>query len=136
MTRLRTLINNHNNRLKIIAIICGYNLWLVYSNSLTTTVTLPLPLFVYNIPDQKQITFPDSINVTLRGTYQDLRSLDDQIGFHIDAATLPEGKNSLSVAKTSLVLPRTLSVLHCNPSFIEVSVINQSFDTSSFAKAA
>lgn len=122
MTRLRTLINNHSNRLKVIALVCGYNLWLVYSESLTTTVTLPLPLYVYNLPEQKQITFPDSINVTLRGTYKELRSIDDHVGFHIDAASLPEGKSTLALSKTSFVLPRTLHVLHCNPSFIDINV--------------
>lgn len=125
MTRLRTLINNHSNRLKVIALVCGYNLWLVYSESLTTTVTLPLPLYVYNTSEKQQITFPDSINVTLSGTYKELRSIDDHVGFHIDASTLPEGKSTIALAKTSFVLPRTLHVLHYNPSFIEVSVINQ-----------
>ena len=125
MTRLRTLINHHNNRLKFVALICGYNLWIIYSNSLTTTVTMPMPLYVYNVPEQKNITFPDHVNVTLRGTYDALRSIDNEVGFHIDAAALQEGSNKIPLSKTSLVLPRTLSMLHYKPSFIDVNVSHE-----------
>ena len=122
MTRLRTLVSNQNNRLKFIALIAGYNLWLIYSSSLSTTVTIPFPLYIYNLAAEHTFTAPESIKVTLQGTYHALRSLDDQVGVHIDGANLPIGNSKIPITQSALLLPRNVHMLHYRPSVIELTV--------------
>lgn len=122
MTRLRTIINTKNNKLKLFALVAGYHIWIMYRSWLPTTVTVPLPVYAYNVPTSKTVTVSDYLNVTLHGTYRALCSLDEHAGVHIDAGLLPLGSSKIPVTKTALLLPRTMSVLHYSPTVIEVTV--------------
>src|SRR5271154_7172921 len=79
--------------LKIAALILGYCLWSLLSQSHITTMEYTIPLLFYNIPPQTTIDAPEYLNIQLQGNKMALSLLKKSLAAHIDTQTLKKGTN-------------------------------------------
>ena len=112
-----------NKTLKVVSLIIGTSLWLVFSQSHTTTITLDVPISFYAPPNDHKIDSPEQVKVTLSGRRSDLYALDlRNLALHIDGQSLQQGPNNLEVSPTTLFLPEQIKLVHWFPSNVVVTV--------------
>lgn len=111
-----------NLTLKISAFILATVLWYVLSQSRVVYHTISVPVCFYNVAQNINIMAPETIDVTVAGKRQDIRALlGSSCGIHIDATTLHENTNRLSLTENNIFLPHNISMVHCNPTYVEIT---------------
>lgn len=119
-----SLKTHHLNKLslKICSLILGYSLWNVVSKPYKTYANVPIPVSFYNTPATKQIEAPESITIQMYGQRDLLFNTAQSAAVHCDAQKLREGKNSIAITDAQIFLPQGVTLVHCIPSTINVTV--------------
>lgn len=116
----------NNLTLKIMSLLLGYSFWVMISQTLPVTISLPVPLSFYNVAPDIKINAPETITITLRGKRAHLNHIDyGTIAFHIDGTTLQEGKNYIPLKAEQLFLPESINLLDYNPSPLMIHTYHQ-----------
>ena len=112
-----------NATLKVVSLIIGYGLWNILSASHAHTISIDAPICFYHESKLHSIDAPESIAIQLQGKKNILRNINKTtIALHIDASRLHHGPNPLIVDRSTLFLPETINVLHCNPANTIINV--------------
>lgn len=108
-----------NLLLKISSLILGYLLWSTLSSSTMCNYAISIPVYCYNQADNMRIDAPESIHITLKAARTFMRLIDPtSLAVHIDAHSLHEGKNYITLSNKELLLPQEISVSHYTPLLI------------------
>ncbi|HLB94177.1 MAG TPA: CdaR family protein [Candidatus Babeliales bacterium] len=103
---------------KIMALICGYGLWVTIAKTQLVQQTIRVPVAFYNLPKNYVVDGPETTKVKISGTRQVLYNLNPaDLVTHIDLANTNLGQTNLDPAN-----------LNQNSSKIteqEISLINQ-----------
>jgi hypothetical protein len=109
--------------LKILSCIIGYGIWSTLSSLHSHTAVFQAPICFYNEGANKHIEAPDYITIQVQSKKEILKSIDTKnIAVHIDAQSLHNGPNLLTVNHATLFLPQSVNVVHCNPANIVITV--------------
>lgn len=110
----KTLLNR--NFLRISALLIGSTLWSIMSGMHYSTITLTVPVCFYNEASATQCDAPEFLTITLQGKKSDLRTIDyASLAAHIDAQTVSNKKQGLSITNKNLFLPSHVKLLHYSP---------------------
>ncbi len=123
MATLTKLITNKYN-LAISSTIIGFCFWYFLSTMRPHEIMIKIPLSFYGEKSETCIidTF-ESITVCLKGLKKDFYNLQfNNLAIHINADTLQEGKNNISISSEHLFLPHEIKLINCKPSNIVVVV--------------
>lgn len=108
--------------LKIGATLVGIFFWSLLHQSHTTTITVHIPLYVYNLPDNAKIHAPETIDVTLSGPCTLLRSLDYKtLAVHVNAQKV-HPHTSLYIEAHDLLLPKGINLVHYTPGNLSITI--------------
>lgn len=122
LKNLKNILWN-NLTLKVLSLLFGYAFWSMISQSLAVTVSIPVSLSFYNVPQNIAVEAPETIKVTLRGKRAHLNHLDcATLAFHIDGTALHSGDNYVSLKAEQLFLPETINLLDYNPSPLVIHI--------------
>lgn len=112
----------------IIATMCGCLLWYSIAEKITITQTKEIPIHVYNINDTKEnICFPPTTLVTICVSPLTLLSTDtNNLSVHIDAQKLKENTTIITNYHDTIILPKDIKIVHCNPITIH-KITNNTF---------
>ena len=110
-------ITKNNTILKIIAVVLGYGLWSLTSQSQRISIHIPVPICFYNTDKTMSITAPDSLFFHLEGTRKALTDLNiSTVAIHINAQTLHEGVQQIPIETSTVFLPPYICLLDYTPS--------------------
>lgn len=119
-----TLLTNfiHNTT----ATICGCILWYSVTQNIIITKSKEIPIHVYNKENEKDMLYcPSTVLITFTlSPFTLLSASIEDIAVHIDAAKIPPHHSVLTNYHHSIVLPRGIKIVHCNP--IIIHKVNQS----------
>ena len=109
--------------LKVVAILYAYFLWLIISQSLSTSLDTKLPIIIYNIPQQHTVKAPSYVNVRLTGKRMELRDFVSQSpSVNIDGSTFFVGDNDCPVLQEHIFLPQEIKLIDYKPSRLKIRV--------------
>jgi hypothetical protein len=112
---LRHLLLN-NTTLKISSVIIGCLLWSILNESYRAHLTLAIPVYFYNVPEQLSLSAAEQLCVTLAAKPADIRNLDQEdLAAHIDAQEFTHGDNAVNVTAQNLLLPAQVSLVKYKP---------------------
>lgn len=118
------------------SLLLGYAFWSIISQSLAVTISLPVSLSFYDVPQKITLTAPEMVTITLRGKRAALNHLDcHSLAFHIDGKRLQEGKNYIPLKAEQLFLPDTINLLDYDPSPLVIQADCQKDQTVEIQKA-
>lgn len=121
---LRSRKKPRNVPLKIISLILGYTFWYIFGSSHTSTAWITIPLYFYNVPEEKSIKAPETLSAKISGKRSELRMLDTkELAIHINAQQLHDGKNLLTITPEIIFLPDSIKLVHYCPSNPTVELI-------------
>lgn len=107
---------------KIVALVIGYGIWFLLSQTHTQQITVEVPVCFYGAAIESIAHAPETISITLSGTRNCLAQLDlDALAVHIDADDLIQGQNPIDITEEKLFLPDSVNVVHCNPSYLTIT---------------
>lgn len=107
--------------LKASALLLGFLLWSVLSDSFIASRWVNVPLCFYN-SENCTITAPESIQVELRGKRSHLKNLDIKaLAWHIDAHTLRKGPQTLTIDAHALSLVAPINVRDTIPTLLTIT---------------
>lgn len=125
MRQLKTIIFG-NAPLKIISLILGCMFWYMLSQGQTINVWLNVPVSFHNVPADLNIQSPETVAINIAGKRTDMYSLDkEQLAIHVDAHTLQQGDNLLTITPDALFLPDSITMVHYKPSNVVVELTTQ-----------
>ena len=96
--------------LKATSLILGFLLWSTVSDLFPRRMWLTVPVCFYNT-GLNRVSAPETINIELTGKRAHIKQINkDSLALHIDAASLRQGDNHLTITRDQLLLPPTISV--------------------------
>jgi len=111
-----------NATLKVVSLLFGSCFWIALNNQFSRNLELNVPVCFYEQSNEKYISAPSTVTITLNGKRQDLQTIDvNSLAVHINAQELHNGVNHLVVDHTTLFLPHAVKLVHYTPAN---SVIN------------
>lgn len=112
-----------NTPLKIISLMLGFACWYLISQNQIVKIWVHVPVSFHGVPDHQTLECPETIAVNLAGKRADLYALDrEHLAIHIDAPSLVQGKNMVTVTPNTLFLPDTIKLIHYKPSNVLVDL--------------
>ena len=113
--------------LKVLAIIYAYLLWVIISQSLTSSIKINIPIVLYNEPKNINIKSTDSIDLYIKGKRHDIRNfLSQSPTVTIDAEKFSnEGNHKYPILQEHIFLPEEIKLLNYKPSQLDVYVIQK-----------
>lgn len=123
MNQLKKIPVLNNITLKIIALLFGYFLWMVFSKQQPAQLQIDLPIYFYNQPEGYTIEAPDAIQATIAGTKRDFYF--GNIGsVHLDLAQINnEGEYEIDIYSDTIFVRNRLNLVNYYPSKIKIKVI-------------
>lgn len=128
ISHIRSLVQT-NLLVKFISLVFAFCFWLIWSSGQQVSVTLKVPVCFFGDDHTREITAPESLQVTLFGKRKDLLKLDAKnLAIHVDAQTLVEGEQLFKPTAEQLLLPMGVQVAQWSPGnvVIEVSDVHPS----------
>ena len=126
--RRLSMLNSRNLKRSVLCFLLGVCLFLPGScSSLQETVIL-IPVDIGQIPAGLTITGPSlkGIEVHVRGPKSTVKSLSDvKIRYVLDLSGVTVGINSIPIKKDRIILPKGISIIRINPTFLAVTIENK-----------
>ena len=110
--------------LKAIAILYAYLLWIIISQTLFSSLRVPVPVILYDTPENLTIQSPKSIDIYLKGKRRDLKSFISQnpsITINANAFQSP-GSHSYAILEEHIFLPEEIKLIDYRPSNLNILV--------------
>lgn len=108
------------------ATICGCIIWYIVTQNIFITKSKEISIHVYNKENEKDMLYcPSTVLITFTlSPFTLLLASIEEIAVHIDATKIPPHHSVLTNYHHSIVLPRGIKIVHCNP--IIIYKVNQS----------
>ncbi len=121
--KLNTLaIINHSTTHKCIALAIGILIWQMVSAFHYTSITLSIPLCLFNTQTQTKYCVPKQVQVTLYGPKAELRTVDfSNLAVHLNAEEHANSHTKIRITSRNLLLPSSIRVLRFSPTNLMVS---------------
>ena len=106
------------NRISLITISCilGYSVWYTVGIDKPAQLNVQVPLCFYGQHEQQIIKAPQYVDVRLSAPRRLLYALDSKnLAVHFDANKLSAGKNSITITRAELLLPKCIKLLDYKP---------------------
>ena len=117
----QTLMSNFI--LKTGALLTGYSLWFLFSQTQVVEQTVRVPIVWYDVPEGITIKSNNAIAVTVchkRNQSHLLHTALQTIPFSADQLRI--GKNNIALTKDHFFVPPDIKLLHCTPSLLSVDL--------------
>ncbi len=125
-TKNHSLIN-HNATHKCLALIIGILLWQMVSVFHNTSITLSLPIYLFNKEENRTYTAPEKVEVTISGTKNDLKTIDfSSLAIHLDAKKYADVYKNIIIVPRHLLLPPKIRITRVQPSNIVITTKKKS----------
>lgn len=112
-----------NLTLKVCSFILGCWFWFLLSGSHSVSITTEIPVYFYGSLENKDIKAPQRISIDLQCNRSQSYTLDtQQLAAHINADNFTAGSSSILITSEHIFLPRGVTLLHCKPAFIPITV--------------
>ncbi len=122
LTMLKNSLTS-NLSLKVVSCILGCWFWFLLSGSHPVSITTEIPVYFYGSLENKQLEAPQHISIDLQCTRSQAYTLDTQkLAAHVNADRLTAGVNNLLITREHIFLPPGVTLLHCKPAFIPITV--------------
>lgn len=124
MKKKYIIINSTKNLLhKLLALCLGYATWVFFTASQPVDTWISVPIGFYNTDTHFSYSAPSTLSLCISGSRNTIQNLiAHETMLHIDGRELQKGQNYILVSADKLLLPRSVSVIHCNPSLVAVYV--------------
>ncbi|HAU30315.1 MAG: hypothetical protein UV79_C0001G0049 [candidate division TM6 bacterium GW2011_GWF2_43_17] len=121
--KLHTLeIINHSTAHKCIALVIGILIWQMVSAFHYTSITLSIPLCLFNTQTQTTYCIPKQVKVTLYGAKAELRTIDfANLAVHLNAQEHVDSHTKIRITSRNLLLPSSIRVLRFSPTNLTIS---------------
>jgi hypothetical protein len=109
--------------LKIGALLVGYSLWFLLSQTQVIEQTVQVPVVWYDVPEGMIVASTKEVTITvcLKRNQSHLVHTALQT-IHLSAEQLRIGKNTIALTKDHFFVPPDIKLLHCTPSLLSVDV--------------
>ncbi len=112
--------------LKIIALITGFALWYVFSQSQIVSVTINAPLCFDTSNESRTINAPETIDITIASKRQLINNIDfNALAVHFNVDRLSPGEHNLVLESKNLFLPDHVNLVHYEPSPLKITINDQ-----------
>ena len=109
--------------LKVHAVILGFSIWFIISQSHIVSTTRTVPLSFYHQRKNRQIYAPEAISITAFGPKGHLNQLfHSEYAVHINLNSYKPGTHKIELSQEDLFLPQTVKLLQLNPSIIQIKI--------------
>jgi len=112
--------------LKILALVIGYSLWYIFSQSQIISVNINAPLVFDTANESRIINAPETISVSIATSRQLVNTIDfDSLAVHFNVDSLKPGENTITLASKNLFLPEHVNLIHYEPSPLKITINDQ-----------
>ncbi len=109
--------------LKIGALLTGYSLWFLLSQTQVIEQTVHVPIVWYDIPEGMTIASNNAIAVTVCHKRNQLHLVQTALqALHLNAKELVTGKTIIALTEDHFFVPPDIKLLHCTPSLLSVDL--------------
>lgn len=120
--RLKNLIRN-NNFNRFVALIIGYQFWIILANNTIASKSIIVPLCFYGSHDTIIKQAPEEVTIVLQAQRNVLMNLDtENLCAHINKDKLNQGPQSLLLTHDHLLLSSATMLKETIPSNITVNI--------------
>lgn len=122
MLKNHTALIQHRHTTKLFSLIFGYCLWFWIAQYQTVSQTYQANIYFYDTQN-KEITAPNFVHVTLQGSRKDMYHFNPQhLAIHLDGSTYDQHAQEIQLTKENLFLPDTIKLVDLTPSYISIHV--------------
>ena len=109
--------------LSVIAILYGYFLWLMISQSFFSSLHIKAPVVLYEIPAKLQAQPQEDVDLHVSGRRFDLRQIAKQdVAININGKDFSNGNNVYTIAQEQIFLPDEIKLIDYNPAKLNILV--------------
>lgn len=104
-------IINHSTAHKCIALILGILVWHMVSTFHHTSITLSVPVHLFNAEEDTDYCAPKQVEITLYGSKAELRTIDfENLAVHLNAKQYANSHTAIKITSRNLLLPQSIRV--------------------------
>ncbi len=115
-------IINHSTAHKCISLLIGILVWQMVSLFHYSSITLSVPLCLFNKEHNVEYCAPHKVFVTLYGPKTELRTLDfGNLAVHLNAQEHADTHNKIRITSRNLLIPSSIRVIRVNPANLTIT---------------
>lgn len=108
---------------KLYAVVFGFSIWLIVSQSHIVSITKTVSLSFYNQPKNTQVYAPETVTISTFGPKQNLtQTFGAEYAVHINLSNYPLGTHQIELSQQDLFLPPSIKLLQLKPSMLQIKI--------------
>ena len=112
-----------NSMIKLYALVFGFLIWLIVSQSHIVSITKTVPLSFYNQPRNAQVYAPETVTISTFGPKRHLtQTFGSEYSVHINLANYQAGSHKIELTQQDLFLPQSVKLLQLKPSILQIKI--------------